>query len=302
MDTPRKISNKIKKYISSSLSSISSFIGNNKNDNKEDIFSESEEFIDDLSTEFESPNFFNTNKSINNKSLNNKSINNKSLINKSLNNKSINNKSLNNKSLKGDIEKIGSLYVTPPNEFDNSSNSLSDSIILPKEEYEEMQSQLKSLHEEVSMNKRKEDEYKKLLMDFDNTISFMMSKNNSNGLLESVIREKNDKIKLLSDELEKYKINEEKLKGHVVILQNDLLRAEERANAYKDLAKEKINSVNKENEKIFKMYENVKNQVKNLKIQVNELFMMLIEKTSETSEVVGYCKELLNFIDDLNDD
>ncbi|KAG0419503.1 Transforming acidic coiled-coil-containing protein 2 [Dictyocoela roeselum] len=274
MDTSRKIKNKIKKYISSSLSSISYLISRG---NKNEIYTDSDDLEKQMSPHCR--------------------------VSK--------NRAVRNHSDEVGPDNVELLYTTPPNECDWSLNNMSDSfsngnsfsniasgsIVLPKEEYDEMQSQIYSLQEEISINKQKEDEYKKLLIDFDSTMSSLMTKKPQNGLLENVIMEKNKKIELLTDELDRYKINEDKLRNHLSILEKDLLRAEERANAYKILAKEKIDSVNKENENIFKMYESERENVEFLKFQVDELFKKLTDKTQETDEVVKYCRDLLNHIE-----
>lgn len=143
-------------------------------------------------------------------------------------------------------------------------------------------------------------EYKKLLIDFDKTITYILSKNQNNGIMGNIIEEANNKMERLREEVESFKSTEDKLKNQINFLEKDIIKAEERAEAYKLLAKEKIDSIKIENEQLFCLYEDEKRINRNLEIKINELQQIINDRIKENIEVVEYCKILIKSIEDNN--
>lgn len=136
-----------------------------------------------------------------------------------------------------------------------------------KEEYNNLVEQLEAVEKEKMMYKAKEEEYKSLLIDFDSTLSFIMERD-CNSKIDEANDKKVDELNAKISTLEK---NEKRLQTIICSLRDDLIKMEERVEAYRQIAGEKIDSLVRENERLQVLYEMEKEVVKELRGKNAEL-------------------------------
>lgn len=142
-----------------------------------------------------------------------------------------------------------------------------DTVVMSRVEYNKLQSELNILEESLHSSSKQKDEYKKLLLDYDTTMSFILEKEEStniNALLGKL--EKRDKlIKDMQQEIEEHRHLEANLRNYIEAIQRDLDKALERAELYKMFGKEKIREIEKESNMQIEL-ERQKNRTLSLKI------------------------------------
>lgn len=185
------------------------------------------------------------------------------------------------------------LYYSPTpslEEINNENNIVEnnsfsgDSIIIERSEYEKIKHNLETLKNENKESKNKEDEYKRLLSDFDTTLSFILEKDERENFspLKKTLKEKERLIEQLNMKLDRYERNSKKLKEHLACLEKDLINSEERLQAYKSIAMEKIEILTTENNNLKRLYENEKMKNRN----VNERKIEIDKGLAELEEMV----------------
>lgn len=123
-----------------------------------------------------------------------------------------------------------------------------DTVVMSREEYNKLQSELSILEESLHSSSKQKDEYKKLLLDYDTTMSFILEKEentNVNALL-CKLEERDKIIKSMQQEIEEHRHLEANLRNYIDAIQRDLEKALERAELYKMFGKEKIKEIERE--------------------------------------------------------
>lgn len=124
----------------------------------------------------------------------------------------------------------------------------SDTVVMSREEYNKLQSELSILEESLHSSSKQKDEYKKLLLDYDTTMSFILEKEESTNVnaLLCKLEEKDEIIKSMQHEIEEHRHLEANLRNYIEAIQRDLDKALERAELYKMFGKEKIKEIERE--------------------------------------------------------
>jgi hypothetical protein len=255
MDTPKRITKKIAKCIANSFTQISSFIGHNSNLNDQEFYSPTASPEETL-------------------------------------NLSENNVILTSFESNGSKKTI---LFDESMDWSKTMSSTNNSIILEKSDYKKIKEHVKSMECEIRDSKIKEDEYKKLLIDFDNTISYIIEREEENNTdaLKQLIKEKMKCIEKLNCEIDKYVVSEKRLKDHIKSLERDLINSEDRAEAYRCIAQEKIDVAILEAEKLKSYYEFERSKNAILGKRVDELEKIVAQRCGENIELIEYCKILL---------
>lgn len=142
-----------------------------------------------------------------------------------------------------------------------------ETMVISREEYSKLQSELGILEESLHNSSKQKDEYKKLLLDYDTTMSFILEKEentNVNALL-CKLEEKEEVIKSMQQEIEEHRHLETNLRNYIEAIQRDLDKALERAELYKMFGKEKIKEVGREKDMQIE-FERQKNHELSLRI------------------------------------
>lgn len=156
------------------------------------------------------------------------------------------------------------MFHSPNNTLEDIKSSFlgsNESILVEKTEYENLIEKVEILEKEKSINKAKSEEYKSLLIDFDTTLTFMMEKDSSFTLDD----DKGRKVEELNKRIIQLEKSEERLQSIITSLRNDLIKSEEKVEAYRQIAGEKIESLVRENERLQMLYEIEKEAARELR-------------------------------------
>lgn len=168
-----------------------------------------------------------------------------------------------------------------------------ETVVLSKDEYSKLQKELSVLEQSLHNSSKQKDEYKKLLLDYDTTMSFILEKeeNTNAETLITKLKEKDELVTNLRQKIEQYRHRETNLQNYVDAVQKDLDKAVERAELYKVFGKEKIKEVEGERDRLLAA-ERMKNH--ELCYRISELAKAIEEKSTDNVELVEYCRYLLN--------
>lgn len=164
-----------------------------------------------------------------------------------------------------------------------------ETVILGKDEYNKLKMDLSVMGESLQNSSKQNEEYKKLLLDYDKTMSCILEKEESMNVevLSKKLDEKEEAIKKLEHELGSYKDREESLKNYTEAMQKDLEKALERAELYKMFGKEKIKELECEKDRMIEV-ERQKND--ELCTRINELMKVVEERSADNMELIEYCR------------
>lgn len=175
----------------------------------------------------------------------------------------------------------------------SKDNDENESVILNKAEYEQMQAELSLNKTMMEDFKRRERESNKMLRNYDRTLTYMLGKNGQRSDTIPQGHMKNEVEDNESEEMSRLRNSEQRLKNHVQALKKDLFISEDRAEAYKQIAKEKIDVLTKELGAVKALYEEEKRRAGILNDKLTRLERIFENRCEESVELVEYCKYLL---------
>lgn len=169
----------------------------------------------------------------------------------------------------------------------------SETVMLSKDEYTKLKSDLSVLEESLHSSSKQNDEYKKLLLDYDATMTYILEKEESMNAeaLSRKLEEKEETLKNLEAELKGYKEREACLKNYIDAMQKDLEKALERAELYKIFGKEKIKELEDEKDRMIEA-ERQKND--ELCVRIDELMKVVEERSADNMELIEYCRYFMS--------
>lgn len=156
-----------------------------------------------------------------------------------------------------------------------------ETVVLRKSEYEQLQSELSQQREAIVRLRRKEDECDKKLRNYDRTLSYVLEKRGEP-------REEWD-----DEETSRLRHSEQRLKSHVQALKKDLFVSEDRAEAFRQIAKERIDELLGEVQMLRTQCVEERRRVGMLSDKLVRLENVLETACEEGVEAVEYCKYLL---------
>ncbi|EOB13443.1 hypothetical protein NBO_73g0009 [Nosema bombycis CQ1] len=171
----------------------------------------------------------------------------------------------------------------------SKDNECNETVVLKKSDYEKICSELSLARLQANNSRIKEKEYKKDLIEMNNTLSYLINKNEEGF---------NNTIKVsdicLENDLNRLRSAEQRLKAHIKALQRDLFDAESKAESFKEMAFEEINKHKDEIKALKEEIKELKNQnEKNLNLK--ERAEGTVEKRSEECvELIEYIKILMD--------
>ncbi|EOB13325.1 hypothetical protein NBO_81g0018 [Nosema bombycis CQ1] len=172
----------------------------------------------------------------------------------------------------------------------SKDNECNETVVLKKSDYEKICSELSLARLQANNSRIKEKEYKKDLIEMNNTLSYLINKN------EKVNGNKTIKVSdiCLENDLNRLRSAEQRLKAHIKALQRDLFDAESKAESFKEMAFEEINKHKEEIKALKEEIKELKNQnEKNLNLK--ERAEGTVEKRSEECvELIEYIKILMD--------
>lgn len=166
-------------------------------------------------------------------------------------------------------------------------------FIISKSHYNSLQNEISELSKITENKSKKEEEYKKLLLDFENTINYVTEKTDGKeiSVLENIVSEKLQTIEELRTELKNCENYQKNLKRQIRVLEKDLRRSEERANAYMEIAQEKIEEEKKRGNEIVDEKNKEIDKIKEENEKVNK---KLEKRNLEVVELIEYLKIVIN--------
>jgi chromosome segregation ATPase len=177
----------------------------------------------------------------------------------------------------------------------SKDNECNETVVLKKSDYEKICSELSLARLQANNSRIKEKEYKKDLIEMNNTLSYLINKNeegNNNTIVLGPSKVNNNFC--LENDLNRLRSAEQRLKAHIKALQRDLFDAESKAESFKEMVFEEINKHKEEINKLKEEIKELKNQnEKNLNLK--ERAEGTVEKRSEECvELIEYIKILMD--------
>lgn len=148
------------------------------------------------------------------------------------------------------------LFLTPNHSLEilplNINNFHTDTISIDRSEYDQLKESLNELKLLQTESLRMEEEYKRILIDYNTALSFYIDKKEFKDTKEC---NQNCKIIIKNYQIENEKLrkNEKRMRDHLKNLNNDMMNCEERAEAYKIIAMERIDQLRMENQCLKEM-------------------------------------------------
>ncbi|CAD25681.1 hypothetical protein [Encephalitozoon cuniculi GB-M1] len=168
-----------------------------------------------------------------------------------------------------------------------SHSSGDETVVLKRSDHERLCEELESSMAMIEELKRKEREHGRMLKNYDTTLAYVLERNEKEkALLESTI---------MSEEIERLRSNEYRLKTYIQALKRDLFASEDKMESLRRANNEKIEALSEQAEEIKRMYEEQKRKASCLSNKVAGLESALRVRCEEMVEVVEYCKYLLRW-------
>lgn len=156
--------------------------------------------------------------------------------------------------------------------------SCDGSVVLKRTDYERLCSELSSSRAMMEALKRKEEECSRMLSNYDATLTYVLERNEKERiLLESTV---------MSEEIERLKSKEHRLRSYIQALKRDLFANEDKMESLRKASEEKIESLARE-------VEGERSKVSLLGKKLKEIEASLGTRCSEMVELIEYCKYLL---------
>lgn len=140
-------------------------------------------------------------------------------------------------------------FHTPNNSLEvipTSTDSFSnDTLLIDRNEFEKMKESIIELDTNLKESSLIEEEYKRILIDYNTALSYFIDSNT--GMSRESVDECNSTIKKLVMECEQLRKSERRMREHLENLRMNLVESEEKAEAYRVIALEKIEELRREN-------------------------------------------------------
>lgn len=160
-----------------------------------------------------------------------------------------------------------------------------ETVMVKRSDHERSCSELTSSRAVIEDLKRREEEYSRMLKNYDATLTYVLERNEKEkALLEGVV---------MNEEIERLKSNEYRLKSYIQALKRDLFASEDKIESLQRVNNERMEFLAKQVEEIKRMYEEEKEKVSCLSKKLNELENAFGARCKEMVELVEYCKYLL---------
>lgn len=159
-------------------------------------------------------------------------------------------------------------------------------VVVRAADYEQMQCELSANKTVIEELRRKERESEKMLRNYDRTLTYVLEERRNKGTCVS--GEDGG-----SEEISRLRHSEQRLKSHVQALKKDLFISEERAEAFKQIAKEKIDDLTREVERLRGLYEDERRRASEVRDKLVRAEGAARARSEEGVELVEYCKYLL---------
>ncbi|WEL39095.1 hypothetical protein PFJ87_07g01750 [Encephalitozoon hellem] len=171
-------------------------------------------------------------------------------------------------------------------DYKSASGHLDEEVVVMKRsDHERSCSELASSKTMIEDLKRKEEEYSRMLKNYDATLTYVLERNEKEkALLESIV---------MNEEIERLRSNEYRLKSYIQALKRDLFASEDKIEALQRVSNERIEFLAGKVEEIKGMYEEERKKVSSLSKKLSELESDFGTKCEEMVELVEYCKYLL---------
>jgi hypothetical protein len=161
-----------------------------------------------------------------------------------------------------------------------------ETIVMKVSDYEEIQQELSLQKTRLEEQKAKEREYKKMLGDYDRTLAYVLERKergNASLVMEEGGR---DGPAAVNDEVCRLRQSEQRLKSYIQALRKDLFTSTERSEAFKELAKQEIESLKA-------VCDEERRKVVVLSSKIVKLEKAFETRCEESIELIEYCKYLL---------
>ncbi|AFN83393.1 hypothetical protein EROM_071420 [Encephalitozoon romaleae SJ-2008] len=166
-----------------------------------------------------------------------------------------------------------------------ANHSDEETVIVKKSDHEKSLFELTSSRVVIEDLKRREEEYSRMLKNYDATLTYVLERNEKEkALLEGVV---------MNEEIERLKSNEYRLKSYIQALKRDLFASEDKIESLQRANNERMEFLAKQVEEIRGMYEEEKGKVSCLSKKLSELENAFGARCNEMVELVEYCKYLL---------
>ncbi|TBU03320.1 hypothetical protein CWI38_0041p0030 [Hamiltosporidium tvaerminnensis] len=182
------------------------------------------------------------------------------------------------------------------NQRRNTQDIFSNSINVTRDQsISFLHAKVQDLELRLKDKESREEEYKRLLEDLDATISYIIEKEETHNkdVYLNIIKEKTNIIDKLNSDIDRYDYNEKKYKDHISFLERDLMNSQERSDAYRCIASEKITILETERNKLRENLDIERKKIESMCKKIDHLEKMVSIRSEEGIELVEYCKYLL---------
>lgn len=177
----------------------------------------------------------------------------------------------------------------------SKDNVCDETIIIKKNDYDKLLSEISYTRMQLNNFKMKEREYTRMKNDYDKTVTYLLN-NDRNGKHFDFVnktRQINTKNELSENEVKRFIASEMRLKSHIKALKKDLFDSEQRAETFKCMANADKELLKEEIVQLNKKIETEKEHKKEYVQKIRRLEDILQNRCEETVELIEYCRYLM---------